>query len=198
MVYSNSNMNNILDKVSLPADLKDLSMEELEQLSREVLAMIIDTVSKTGGHLASSLGVVELTVALHYVFNTPYDNLIWDVGHQAYSHKILTGRKEQFSTLRQWNGVSGFPNPEESRYDAFATGHASTSVSAVLGMAKAAAVKGETDKHHIAVIGDGGLTGGMAFEAFNNVGDANVMIVLNDNGIAIDKNTSFVHIVKTW
>jgi 1-deoxy-D-xylulose-5-phosphate synthase len=188
----------LLDGIHSPDDIKGFSGAQLSQLADEIRSFILDVVSVHPGHLGASLGVVELTVALHYVFNTPYDNLIWDVGHQAYSHKILTGRKEQFSTLRQWNGVSGFPNPEESRYDAFATGHASTSVSAVLGMAKAAAVKGETDKHHIAVIGDGGLTGGMAFEAFNNVGDANVMIVLNDNGIAIDKNTSFVHIVKTW
>ena len=182
----------LLDGIHSPDDIKGFSGAQLSQLADEIRSFILDVVSVHPGHLGASLGVVELTVALHYVFNTPYDNLIWDVGHQAYSHKILTGRKEQFSTLRQWNGVSGFPNPEESRYDAFATGHASTSVSAVLGMAKAAAVKGETDKHHIAVIGDGGLTGGMAFEAFNNVGDANVMIVLNDNGIAIDKNTGTI------
>jgi 1-deoxy-D-xylulose-5-phosphate synthase len=131
-------------------------------------------------------------VALHHVFNAPYDKIVWDVGHQAYSHKILTGRKERFHTLRQRGGVSGFPSPEESEYDAFATGHASTSISAVLGMAKAAELAGDANRNHIAVIGDGGLTGGMAFEAFNNIAGSNVLIVLNDNGIAIDKNTGVI------
>ena len=182
----------MLDGILSPADIKGFTDVQLVHLAEEIRSFILDVVSVHPGHLGASLGVVELTVALHYVFNTPYDNLVWDVGHQAYSHKILTGRKEQFNTLRQWGGVSGFPNPEESNYDSFATGHASTSVSAVLGMARAAALKGEYDKNHIAVIGDGGLTGGMAFEAFNNVGDTNVIILLNDNGIAIDKNTGAI------
>ncbi len=182
----------LLNNLKSPEDIKGFSGDKLLQLAAEIRTFILDVVSVHPGHLGASLGVVELTVALHYVFNTPYDKIVWDVGHQAYSHKILTGRKERFNTLRQWNGVSGFPNPEESDYDAFATGHASTSVSAILGMAKAAALKGETDRNHIAVIGDGGLTGGMAFEAFNNVGNTNILVVLNDNGIAIDKNTGTI------
>ncbi len=182
----------LLDSIQSPADIKGFSNSMLIQLADEIRSFILDVVSVHPGHLGASLGVVELTIALHYVFNTPYDNLVWDVGHQAYSHKILTGRKVQFNTLRQWNGISGFPNPEESQHDTFATGHASTSVSAILGMAKAAAINGDKNKNHIAVIGDGGLTGGMAFEAFNNVGNANVIIILNDNGIAIDKNTGTI------
>ncbi len=182
----------LLNNLKSPEDIKGFSGDKLLQLAAEIRTFILDVVSVHPGHLGASLGVVELTVALHYVFNTPYDKIVWDVGHQAYSHKILTGRKERFNTLRQWNGVSGFPNPEESDYDAFATGHASTSVSAILGMAKAAALKGETDRNHIAIIGDGGLTGGMAFEAFNNVGNTNILVVLNDNGIAIDKNTGTI------
>ena len=182
----------LLDSIQSPDDIKGFSNSMLIQLAEEIRSFILDVVSVHPGHLGASLGVVELTIALHYVFNTPYDNLVWDVGHQAYSHKILTGRKAQFNTLRQWNGISGFPNPEESIHDTFATGHASTSVSAILGMAKAAALKGDKNKNHIAVIGDGGLTGGMAFEAFNNVGNADVIIILNDNGIAIDKNTGTI------
>jgi 1-deoxy-D-xylulose-5-phosphate synthase len=183
---------NLLDKVKSPTDIKNFSNKQLILLANEIRSFILDVVSVHPGHLGASLGVVELTVALHHVYNTPADKLIWDVGHQAYSHKIITGRKEQFSTLRQYNGISGFPNPEESEYDAFATGHASTSISAILGMAKAAAILGETDRKHIAVIGDGGITGGMAFEAFNNVGDTDILIILNDNGIAIDKNTGTI------
>jgi len=183
---------NLLDKVKSPTDIKNFSNKQLILLANEIRSFILDVVSVHPGHLGASLGVVELTVALHHVYNTPADKLIWDVGHQAYSHKIITGRKEQFSTLRQYNGISGFPNPEESEYDAFATGHASTSISAILGMAKAAAILGETDRKHIVVIGDGGITGGMAFEAFNNVGDTDILIILNDNGIAIDKNTGTI------
>ena len=182
----------LLDKVLSPADIKGFSTEQLTQLADEIRSFILDVVSVHPGHLGASLGVVELTVALHYIFNTPYDKLIWDVGHQAYSHKILTGRKERFNTLRQKDGISGFPTPEESRYDTFVTGHASTSISAILGMAKAANLAKEFDRKHIAVIGDGGLTGGMAFEAFNNVSNTDVLIILNDNGIAIDKNTGSI------
>lgn len=182
----------LLKDVQSPEDIKGFFNEQLLQLADEIRSFILDVVSVHPGHLGASLGVVELTIALHYVFNTPYDKIIWDVGHQAYSHKILTGRRKNFNTLRQWNGISGFPNPDESVYDAFVTGHASTSLSAVLGMAKASALKGETNRNHIVVIGDGGLTGGMTFEAFNNMADANVLIVLNDNGIAIDKNTGIV------
>ena len=182
----------LLNRVQTPEDIKGFSTKQLIQLADEIRSFILDVVSVHPGHLGASLGAVEVTVALHYVFNTPYDKLVWDVGHQAYSHKILTGRKEHFNTLRQYRGVSGFPSPDESKYDAFVAGHASTSVSALLGMAKAASLAGETNRKHIAVIGDGGLTGGMAFEAFNNVGDADVLIILNDNGIAIDKNTGTI------
>ena len=182
----------LLDSVNSPKDIRNFSTEQLRQLADEIRSFILDVVSVHPGHLGASLGVVELTVVLHHVFNTPYDKIVWDVGHQAYSHKILTGRKDNFVTLRQWNGVSGFPSIEESEYDAFGTGHASTSISAILGMAKASALAGETDRKHIAVIGDGGLTGGMAFEAFNNVGNTDLLIILNDNGIAIDKNTGTI------
>ncbi len=180
------------DNITSPDDLKNLSTAQLIQLSDEIRSFILDVVSVHPGHLGASLGAVELTVALHHVFNAPYDKIIWDVGHQAYSHKILTGRKERFNTLRQKGGINGFPAPDESKYDAFATGHASTSVSAILGMARASKLAGETGRNHVAVIGDGGLTGGMAFEAFNNLGDTNVLIILNDNGIAIDKNTGTI------
>ena len=183
---------NLLNTINSPKDLKLLDTSELETLASEIRSFILDVVSVHPGHLGASLGAVELALALHYVYNTPYDVLIWDVGHQAYAHKILTGRKERFYTLRQLGGVSGFPVPEESEYDAFIAGHASTSISALLGMEKAAKLKNETDKKFVAVIGDGGLTGGMAYEALNNAGDSDVLIVLNDNRIAIDKNTSAV------
>ena len=181
---------NVLEKVSTPADLKKLNSSELKSLCDEIRAYIIDVLANNPGHLASSLGTVELTVALHYVFNTPDDKLIWDVGHQAYSHKIITGRKERFHTIRTYNGLSGFPKMEESEYDSFGTGHSSTSISAALGMAMASGLEGNTSRQHIAVIGDGSMTGGMAFEGLNHAGvsKANLLVILNDNGIAIDKS----------
>ena len=181
---------NVLEKVNTPADLKKLNSEELKYLCDEIRAYIIDVLANNPGHLASSLGTVELTIALHYVFNTPDDKLIWDVGHQAYSHKIITGRKERFHTLRTYNGLSGFPKMDESEYDSFGTGHSSTSISAALGMAIASAIDGNTTRQHIAVIGDGSMTGGMAFEGLNHAGvsKANLLVILNDNGIAIDKS----------
>ncbi len=180
----------LLDKINSPDDLKKLGQEQLELLAGELRSFILDVVSVHPGHLGSSLGVIELTLALHYVFNTPHDKLIWDVGHQAYAHKIITGRRDVFNTLRQLGGISGFPTLGESIYDTFGTGHASTSISAALGMAEASALKGSNHKQYIAVIGDGALTGGMAMEALNNAGasNANILVVLNDNGIAIDKN----------
>ena len=181
----------LLSRINSPEDLKKLRVDQLPLLAEELRDFILDITSVHPGHLGSSLGVVELTIALHYVYNTPYDKLIWDVGHQAYSHKILTGRKDVFHTNRKWQGISGFPSVEESEYDAFGTGHSSTSVSAILGMAVASRLKGENDRHHIAVIGDGAITGGMAFEGFNNAGAANadILVILNDNGISIDKST---------
>jgi 1-deoxy-D-xylulose-5-phosphate synthase len=181
----------LLSRINSPEDLKKLRVDQLPLLAEELRDFILDITSVHPGHLGSSLGVVELTIALHYVYNTPYDKLIWDVGHQAYSHKILTGRKDVFHTNRKWQGISGFPSVEESEYDAFGTGHSSTSVSAILGMAVASRLKEENDRHHIAVIGDGAITGGMAFEGFNNAGAANadILVILNDNGISIDKST---------
>ncbi len=178
----------ILDTIHSPADLKRLSLPELKTLAGEVRELIIDTVSKTGGHLAPSLGVVELTVALHYALDAPADKLVWDVGHQAYAHKILTGRRERFATIRTHRGLSGFPKRAESEYDCFDTGHASTSISAALGMAVARDLAG--DRHRVvAVIGDGSLAGGMAFEALNHAGQLkrNLLVVLNDNRMAISK-----------
>lgn len=180
----------LLRKINSPADLKKLDQAQLVQLCEELRQFIIDNVSVYGGHFGASLGVVELTVALHYVFNTPYDQLVWDVGHQAYGHKILTGRKDTFHTNRMYGGISGFPKRKESEYDTFGVGHSSTSVSAALGMAVASKYMGLTDKQHIAVIGDGALTGGMAFEGLNHAGvsDTNILIVLNDNCMSIDPN----------
>lgn len=152
-----------LEPIKIPADLRKLPEEDLVKITSELRQYIIDTVSVYGGHFGASLGVVELTVALHYAFNTPYDQLVWDVGHQAYGHKILTGRRDVFHTNRLYKGISGFPKRAESEYDAFGVGHSSTSISAALGMAVASKLKGEHDKQHIAVIGDGALTGGMAF-----------------------------------
>ncbi len=192
MQSQHSDAEKLLNRVQTPEDLKSFSTGQLIRLADEIRSFILDVVSVHPGHLGASLGAVELTVALHYVFNTPYDKLVWDVGHQAYSHKILTGRKSSFNTLRQYKGVSGFPSPDESSYDTFVAGHASTAISALLGMAKAASLASDFNREHIAIIGDGGLTGGMAFEAFNNVGNANVLIILNDNGIAIDKNTGTI------
>lgn len=178
----------ILSTINLPQDLKGLTPKQLLQLSQELRQSIIEFVAVKEGHLGASLGVVELTVALHFVFNTPDDKLIWDVGHQAYGHKLLTGRKDQFHTNRQLNGLSGFPSREESEYDAFGVGHSSTSISAALGMAIAAQLKGNTERCHIAVIGDASIASGMAFEGLNHAGvtDANLLIILNDNAIGID------------
>lgn len=180
----------LLENINSPEELRNLDRAKLTQLSKELRDYIIDSVSVYGGHFASSLGVVELTVALHYVFNTPYDQLVWDVGHQAYGHKILTGRRNQFNTNRVYKGISGFPKRSESEYDAFGVGHSSTSISAALGMAVASAIKDETDRQHIAVIGDGAMTGGLAFEAMNHAGvaDSNLLIILNDNNMSIDPN----------
>ncbi|MDP4209481.1 MAG: 1-deoxy-D-xylulose-5-phosphate synthase [Bacteroidota bacterium] len=179
-----------LDRIELPSDLKKLSPEELVLLSEELRQFIIELVSANPGHLGASLGVVELSVALHYVFDTPYDQLIWDVGHQAYGHKILTGRKNVFYTNRKYKGISGFPKMSESVYDSFGVGHSSTSISAALGMAVASKLKNEPDRHVIAVIGDGSMTGGLAFEGLNNAGfsNANLLVILNDNNMAIDPN----------
>ncbi len=189
-----SNPGPLLARINSPADIKQLDKKELNQLATELRNFILDVVSVHPGHLGSSLGVVELAIALHKVFNTPYDRLIWDVGHQAYPHKILTGRRDVFHTNRQFKGISGFPSRQESEYDAFGTGHASTSISAALGMAVASGLKGEKNRHHIAVIGDGAMTGGMAIEGLNNAGasKANILIILNDNGIAIDKNAGAI------
>ncbi len=180
----------LLAQINNPQDLKKLDQAQLVQLSDELRHFIIDNVSVYGGHFGASLGVVELTVALHYVFNTPQDQLVWDVGHQAYGHKILTGRRDNFHTNRFYKGISGFPKRKESEYDAFGVGHSSTSVSAALGMAMASKYQGKEEKQHIAVIGDGALTGGMAFEALNHAGvsDTNILIILNDNCMSIDPN----------
>jgi 1-deoxy-D-xylulose-5-phosphate synthase len=181
-------MKNLLDNISSPKDLRELNPEQLPQLAKELRAFIIDIVSTKEGHLGASLGVVELTIALHYLFDTPNDLLVWDVGHQAYGHKILTGRKDIFHTNRQFEGIAGFPSRTESEYDAFGVGHSSTSISAALGMAIASNLKGETEKQHIAVIGDASIASGMAFEALNHAGvsNANLLIILNDNAIGID------------
>lgn len=180
----------LLKRIDSPTDLKKLSREELHQLADELRQYIIDVVSVHGGHFGASLGVVELTTALHYVYNTPYDQLVWDVGHQAYGHKILTGRRDNFPSNRKYKGLSGFPKRSESEYDTFGVGHSSTSISAALGMSIAAKYKGEKDRKVVAVIGDGSMTAGMAFEAMNHAGVANtdMLIVLNDNGIGIDPN----------
>jgi 1-deoxy-D-xylulose-5-phosphate synthase len=179
----------LLKQIDAPADLKKLSREQLHQVCNELRQYIIDVVSVHGGHFAASLGVVELSVALHYVYNTPYDQLVWDVGHQAYGHKILTGRRHNFATNRKYKGLSGFPKRSESEYDTFGVGHSSTSISAALGMAIAAKHKGENRKS-VAVIGDGSMTAGMAFEAMNHAGvaDSDVLIILNDNCMSIDPN----------
>jgi 1-deoxy-D-xylulose-5-phosphate synthase len=180
----------LLQTINSPDDLKKLPREKLHQLCDELRQYIIDVVSVHGGHFGASLGVVELTVALHYIYNTPYDQLVWDVGHQAYGHKILTGRRDNFPTNRKYKGLSGFPKRSESEYDTFGVGHSSTSISAALGMAMAAKYKGETDRKSIAVIGDGAMTAGLAFEAMNHAGvaDADLLIILNDNCMSIDPN----------
>jgi len=180
----------LLKTINSPADLKTLNREQLQQLSDELRQYIIDVVSVQGGHFGASLGVVELTTALHYVFNTPYDQLVWDVGHQAYGHKILTGRRDNFISNRKYKGLSGFPKRSESEYDTFGVGHSSTSISAALGMAMAAKYKGEKDRKTVAVIGDGALTAGIAFEGMNHAGvsDTDLLIILNDNCMSIDPN----------
>src|SRR5215217_3794842 len=177
----------LLETINDPSDLRLLPRTQLTPLADELRSFLLDSVAKTGGHLSSNLGTVELTVALHYVFNTPHDRIVWDVGHQTYTHKILTGRRDQFHTLRQLDGISGFPRRVESEYDTFGTAHSSTSISAALGMALAAKIKGE-QRHAIAVIGDGSMTAGMAFEALNNAGveeDCNLLVILNDNDMSI-------------
>jgi 1-deoxy-D-xylulose-5-phosphate synthase len=182
-------MTSLLSTIESPFDLRLLSRDQLVTLAEELRTFLIDSVSKTGGHLASNLGVVELTIALHYVFNTPEDRLVWDVGHQTYPHKILTGRREEMRQLRKANGIAGFPRKSESIYDTFGTGHSSTSISAALGMAVAAKQAG-SNRRSVAIIGDGAMTAGMAFEALNNAGntDANLLVILNDNDMSISKN----------
>ncbi|MDT0538918.1 1-deoxy-D-xylulose-5-phosphate synthase [Croceitalea sp. P059] len=181
-------MENFLSNIQSPADLRKLKTENLTKLAKELRDFIIDIVATKEGHLGASLGVIELTIALHYIFNTPQDKLIWDVGHQAYGHKILTGRKDIFETNRQFGGISGFPKREESEFDNFGTGHSSTSISAILGMAIASQLKGDLKRNHIAVIGDASIASGMAFEGLNHLGvtNANVLVILNDNAIGID------------
>lgn len=179
---------NLLETISFPKDLRALSKDQLPQLAQELRDFIIGVVAVKEGHLGASLGVVELTIALHYCFNTPDDKLVWDVGHQAYGHKILTGRKEVFHTNRTLDGISGFPKIEESVYDCFGTGHSSTAISASLGMAIAARLKNNKTRQHIAVVGDASIASGMAFEALNHAGvtDTNILVILNDNAIGID------------
>ena len=180
-------MYDLLKTIDDPADLRRLDRRQLQPLADELRAFVLDSVSKTGGHLSSNLGTVELTIALHYVFNTPNDRIVWDVGHQTYPHKILTGRRDQMHTLRQYDGISGFPRRSESEYDTFGTAHSSTSISAALGMAIGSQLNGD-DRFSIAVIGDGAMTAGMAFEAMNNAGvseDAKLLVILNDNDMSI-------------
>jgi 1-deoxy-D-xylulose-5-phosphate synthase len=180
----------LLSQINNPDDLKKLNKSDLQQVCKELRQFIIDSVSVNGGHFGASLGVVELSVALHYMYNTPDDQLVWDVGHQAYGHKILTGRRDVFHTNRRYGGISGFPKRDESEYDAFGVGHSSTSISAALGMAIASKNLGETYRHHVAVIGDGAMTAGLPFEAMNHAGvsNANILVILNDNNMSIDPN----------
>ena len=176
----------LLQQIRDPSDLRRMPRGQLGALAAQLRAFLLDSVSRTGGHLSSNLGTVELTVALHYVFNTPHDRLVWDVGHQTYPHKILTGRRDRMASLRQFGGLSGFPQRAESAYDAFGTAHSSTSISAALGMAVASKIRGD-DRHSVAIIGDGALTAGMAFEALNNAGvaDCKLLVILNDNDMSI-------------
>ena len=179
----------ILDQVEIPADIRDLDLEELESLATDIREYILDTISKTGGHLAAGLGTVELSIALHYVFNTPEDKIIWDIGHQCYPHKILTGRKNKLDTVRKYNGISGFLKIKESDYDVFGAGHSSTSISAALGMAIARDIQNE--KHNIiSIIGDGGMTAGMSYEAMCHAGylKTDMLVILNDNEMSISPN----------
>ncbi|HEU0188049.1 MAG TPA: 1-deoxy-D-xylulose-5-phosphate synthase, partial [Gallionellaceae bacterium] len=181
-------MYSLLNTINTPDELRQLERKQLPQLADELRSFLVESVSKTGGHLSSNLGTVELTIALHYVFNTPDDKLVWDVGHQTYAHKILTGRREAMNTLRMAGGLSGFPKRSESEYDVFGTGHSSTSISAALGMAVAARLAGN-EQRAVAIIGDGAMTGGMAFEALNNAGamNANLLVILNDNDMSISR-----------
>ena len=191
---------NYLQHINSPEDLKKLNIDQLETVCNELREFIIEQLSNNPGHFGSSLGTVELTVALHYLYNTPYDRLVWDVGHQAYGHKILTGRRDRFSTNRKLGGLSGFTNPQESEYDTFVAGHASTSISAALGMAVAANLRGEMDRHIVAIIGDGSMTGGLAYEGINNACSQpnDLLIILNDNDMSIDNNVGGIqdHLVK--
>ena len=187
----------LLDSINYPAELRELSKHELKQLADELREFLIYSVSKSGGHFGAGLGVVELTLALHYIFDTPEDNLVWDVGHQSYPHKIITGRKDAISSIRSKGGLHPFTNIEESNYDAFGAGHSSTSISAVLGMAVA-----QPDKQHIAIIGDGAMTAGMAYEALAHAGsiESNILVILNDNSMSISKNTGGFsnYLAKIW
>ena len=183
-------MYKLLNAINDPGDIKHLKIRELNQLATEIRRKIVETVAQTGGHLAPSLGVVELTIAIHYVFDAPADRIIWDVGHQAYAHKLLTGRASNFHTLRQYGGISGFPKRSESPYDTLDTGHSSTSISAALGMTTGLEIKGEKGHKVVAVIGDGSMTAGMAFEALNNAGHLkkDLIVILNDNEMSISPN----------
>lgn len=189
MPENQNNNISLLQSINYPKDLKGLSLAQLETVCKDLRTFIIDQLSENPGHFGSSLGTVELTVALHYVYNTPFDRIVWDVGHQAYSHKILTGRRDKFHTNRKFGGLAGFPNPEESEYDTFSAGHASNSISAALGMAVASSLKNE-NKHVVAIIGDGSMTGGLAYEGLNNASSQpnDLLIILNDNDMAIDDN----------
>ena len=189
-LYLKFNALSLLENINIPQDLKQLKSSDLPQVCEELRQFIVDVVSTKGGHFGASLGVVELTVALHYIFNTPYDQLVWDVGHQAYGHKILTGRKDRFHTNRVYKGISGFPKRSESEYDTFGVGHSSTSISGALGMAVASSYMGDENKQHIAVIGDGSMTAGLAFEGLNHAGieNSNILVILNDNCMSIDPN----------
>jgi 1-deoxy-D-xylulose-5-phosphate synthase len=180
----------LLDRISSPAELKTLPLSKLPALAAEIRQELIEVVTRNGGHLGASLGAIELAVALHWVFDSPRDRIVWDVGHQAYAHKLLTGRRDRFETIRQEDGLSGFLSRDESEHDAFGAGHASTSISAALGMAVAFSQSAEPDRHVVAVIGDGALTGGMAFEALNNAGtlDLPFLVILNDNEMSIAPN----------
>ena len=191
---NNKQSDGILRNINSPDDLKKLNLRDLNVLAEEIRRLIIETVSENGGHLAPSLGVVDLTIALHFVFNAPEDKIIWDVGHQAYAHKIITGRREAFHTLRQYNGISGFPRRDESPYDTFNTGHSGTSISAGLGIATASTITGKRNKV-ISVIGDGAMTAGMAFEALNQTGhtEKDLIVVLNDNEMSIAKMSGPFH-----
>jgi len=188
MPFTKSNWS-LLESINSPADLRKLNNLQLKELARQLREFLLASVSSTGGHLSAGLGTVELTIALHYVFNTPYDRLVWDVGHQTYPHKILTGRREKMTSLRQKGGIAGFPKRDESEYDCFGTGHSSTSIAAALGMSFAAKQNHE-NRHCVAVIGDGAMTAGMAFEALNHAGDsdANLLVILNDNDMSISAN----------